>query len=316
MIARLAAIVPSLGAAPDLERGLERLRAELAGVEGDLIWVHQGSAPPPRMDGKRERLIRLAAPVGFARAVNEGVAGARAAELLLVVNDDLVVEPGWLAALVGAIDADPGLAAVQGVHASGGAPTLGDGWGIGWNRWLQAVQLGQGEPLLAAATADFEIFGASATGALYRRAALERVALADGAIFDPRLDSWYEDVDLAVRLRAAGFRARCVPAARARHAGSATGDLRPFARARRVTGNRWLVVSRLLGRAIVPAAPRLLARDLVDALRAATRGELARAAGVPAGWLWALGRLGAFAHFGPPALSREELERFRVGSSA
>ncbi len=49
-----------------------------------------------------------------------------------------------------------------------------------------------------------EIFGVSATAAVYRREALRAVA-SGGEVFDPRLGSYYEDVDLAGRLRAAGF---------------------------------------------------------------------------------------------------------------
>ena len=67
-----------------------------------------------------------------------------------------------------------------------------------------------------------EVFGVSATAALYR-ARGARGGRRRGQLFDPRLVSYYEDVDLAGRLRAAGYRALWVPEARARHAGSITG---------------------------------------------------------------------------------------------
>ena len=54
----------------------------------------------------------------------------------------------------------------------------------------------------------------SATAAIYRRSALADLGDA-GRPFDARLFAYYEDVDLACRLRAAGHRALRVPAARA-----------------------------------------------------------------------------------------------------
>lgn len=314
MSARLAAVVPSLGEPAGLARALGSLRAELATCGGELVWVHQGEREPPRLAPPRERLIRLPRPVGFARAVNAGLAATGAAELVAVVNDDLEPAPGWLAALVAALAAEPALAAVQGVHLAAGSPPLADGCGVAWNRWWQAVQIGRGAPPPDEEAAPFEVFGVSAAGALYRRAALEAVAGPRGAVFDERLESWYEDVDLAVRLRAAGWGALCVPAARALHAGSATGSRRPFHQARRVAGNRWLVVARLLGRGLPAALPRLAARDLADFARALARGEAVRAAAIPAGWLAAARRLSAFARLGPPLVARRELARLRLGS--
>jgi GT2 family glycosyltransferase len=313
-LSRIVAIVPSLGGRLPLADALPRLRSELAAAGADLVWVHQGAGAAPAIGGDRERLLRLPEPVGFARAIHAGLAAAGDHELTALVNDDLAPRPGWLAALVGELDAGAGTAAVQGVNLDAADPATADGCGIAWNRWWQAVQVGHGRPAPPAQEPPFEIFGVSATAALYRRAALARVELAPGRPFDERLGSWYEDVDLAVRLRAAGERARCVPAARALHAGSATGARRPFDRNRRLTANRWLVVARLLGRRFPVAAPRLALRDLVDLGRALARGRGVEAAAIAAGWGTALARVGGFARAGAPLVGGRELARFRVGS--
>jgi GT2 family glycosyltransferase len=311
----VVAIVPSLGVPRDAGRSLAALRRELAACGGHLVWVHQGGEVPPVIDRPGERLVRLAEPVGFARSIHAGIAVAAAAPLLALVNDDLEVEAGWLGALMATLAAAPQLGAVQGVNRLAADPRRLDGLGIGWNRWWQAIQLGHGEPW-DPGLADREVFGVSATGAVYRRAALDAVAGAPGRPFDERLGSWYEDVDLAVRLRAAGWQARCVAAARALHAGSATGARRPFDRARRVTANRWLVVARLTGRRFPLLLPRLLLRDGVDAARALAAGRAAEAFARPAGWVTALARLPGFARAGRPLLSEPEMARFRVGSPA
>jgi hypothetical protein len=312
-LSRIVAIVPSLGGRLPLDDALPGLRAELAAAGADLVWVHQGAASPPAIGGARERLLRLPEPVGFARAVHAGLAAAGEHELTALVNDDLVPRPGWLSLLVAELEAGGG-AAVQGVNLDAADPTSADGCGIAWNRWWQAVQIGHGRPAPPADRPPFEVFGVSATAAIYRRAALARVELAPGRPFDERLGSWYEDVDLAVRLRAAGVRSRCVPAARALHAGSATGARRPFDRTRRLTANRWLVVARLLGRRFPAAVPRLALRDLADLVRALARGRGLEAAAIAAGWASACARLGGFARAGAPLVEGPELARFRVGS--
>ncbi len=232
---------------------------------------------------------------------------------MATVNDDAVVEPGWLPALIAALEAYPGSAAAQGVNVQLAAPDIADiadGWGLAWNGWWQSVQLGHGKPVPDLTVSVQEIFGASATAAVYRREALRQVA-ADGEVFDSRLFTWYEDVDLAVRLRAAGWRALLVPEARVRHAGSVTGKTMSRERWRLLYGNRWLVAARLLGRAFWPRIPLLAARDLIDLVRAALRGDLELAAGILSGWGRALRLLPGFARLGAPAVPLGEIRRFR-----
>ncbi len=114
-------------------------------------------------------------------------------------------------------------------------------------------------------------YGVSATAAIYRRDALVEVSAAGDALrpFEERLDSYYEDVELADRLHAAGYGALVVPAARAEHAGALSSRSPQAARrrTRRVYANRLLVLARLLGRGFWLSLPVLLARDVVDALR-------------------------------------------------
>jgi GT2 family glycosyltransferase len=145
---------------------------------------------------------------------------------------------------------------------------------------------------------------------VYRRSALQQVAEGDHA-FDPRLFAWYEDVDLAGRLRAAGWRALLVPAARVRHAGSSTGRTLNRGRWRLLYGNRWLVAARLLGRSFWPRVPVLAVRDGIDLVRALGRGDGELAAGILLGWARALRLLPGFARFGPPAVPLGEIRRFR-----
>lgn len=312
----IVALVPSLGLSPLAGEALAALRRELAPVAGELIWIHQGQAgPPPELDGGRERLIHLAEPVGFARAANAGFAAAGRAASIALVNDDCVPEAGWLGELDRALDAHPAAAAAQGVNLQLDRPGLADGWGLDWNRWLEAVQIGHGEPALPPSATLLDVFGVSATAALYRRAALAAVALDGGRVFDERLESYYEDAELALRLRAAGYTALAVPAARVRHAGSATAARQPRARWAAIRGNRWAVVAGWLGSGLPGALPRLLGRDLIDLARALGRGRGTEAAGIVAGWTRAARLVPRFARRGPPRPPLARRVRLRVVSA-
>jgi len=327
---RTSAVVPTLGTSPHLGRCLAALRA--AGGAGlEIVVVAQGTAalaPAGRaaLDACRplaDVWVDSAANLGFTGGTNAGIAASRG-EWVATVNDDAVVEPGWLAALRDALAADPRAAAAQGTNLALADPATLDGLGLAWNRRWQAVQLGHGTPAADSRVLPggppAEVFGVSATAALYRRRALDEVALPQRgtaragsgsapAVFDPCLGSWYEDADLACRLRAAGWRALSVPAARALHAGSATGGRRRLHRFALLHGNRHLVAARLLGRAYLAALPRMAWRDLADLARAAGRGDPDAAAGIVAGGLRAARHLPAYLRLGPPAVPRSELRR-------
>lgn len=292
---RVAAVIPTLGKSPHLEACLRALRAEAEPIE--IILVDQGERPVELPPGLADQVLRPGRNLGFAAGTNLGIAAvsADAAPFVATVNDDAIVEPGWLAVLLAALDADPRLAAAQGANLRFDSPEILDGLGIAWNRSRQAVQIGAGERAPGAEEPARPIFGVSATAALYRRSALEAVRLGPDEYFDSNLGSYYEDVDLAARLAQAGFRALMLPTARARHAGSTTGGA---ARWRLVYGNRHLVLARTLGRGYWWRLPALLGRDLRDLVRAVVDGEKGRVAGILGGWGRAVRLLPRFARWG------------------
>jgi GT2 family glycosyltransferase len=354
----ITAVVPTVGRSPWLAACLRALRRQADAAALEILVVDQAPQPLALPPGLADRVLRPERNLGFAGGTNLGLAAARG-ELLATVNDDAVVGPGWLAALTAALRGDSRAAAAQGINIlasptgmetdrGGGGngddarpgdrlgqnePERIDGCGLGWNRWWQAIQIGHDEPLpvTTGAVAQAEIFGVSATAALFRRSALEQVALG-GQVFDPRLVSYYEDSELAGRLRAAGFSALLVPAARARHAGSASGRTAAAGRERwrLIYGNRYLAAARLLGRGLWPRLPLMLLRDLLDVagpaalLRALLRRDRrllpgdrgtgpgarrGRLSGMAAGWGRALRHLPAFARTGAPMPSPAEVAR-------
>jgi GT2 family glycosyltransferase len=298
-MARVAIVIPTVGASRWLVPCLLALRQQ-AGVETEILLVDQGPRPSVLPDGLVDRILRPDRNLGFAAGTNLGLE-ASDAPFVATVNDDVLVTDGWLSALVGVLLDREDVAAVQGTVTQLQDPQRLDSRGLKLNDWQQAVQIGFGEPVPPAAldVSPKPVFGVSAAAALYRRSALEQVALLQGKIFDEALGSYYEDVDLACRLRRAGFQALWVPSARAAHAGSVTGNARPFRRQRLLRRNRYLALARWLGSGFWPRLPRMMLRDLLDGGQALLRGRFVTAAGIAAGGVQALVRLPRFVHRGP-----------------
>jgi GT2 family glycosyltransferase len=202
--------------------GAERLGRALRSLQGqsrpaDVVVVDNGSA-----DGTAElvrgefpevTLLELGENLGFGPAINRGVA-RRPADPVILLNNDAECEPRFLEALLDA--AAEGAEMVAGVTTQEAAPGLIDSAGVVADATLMGFDHLHGEPVEAAARAA-DPLGPTGGAALYRRAAFE----AAGG-FDERIFLYYEDLDLALRLHAAGARCRLAPGARAVHAYSAS----------------------------------------------------------------------------------------------
>lgn len=299
-------VVPSIGLSRHLGACLESLRAS-SGVRLQLILVAQAWCPEPALAGPGE-IVPLSDAVGFARAANAGLSRGDG-EFVAVVNDDALVAPDWLASLVEALARDAGASSAQGTNLSLSHPDLADGCGLAWNRDWQAVQLGHGRSAPAGSEPISEIFGVSGTAAVYRRAALAALETRTARPFEERLFAYYEDVDLACRLRARGGRALWVPGARARHAGGASASGLRTHPARLVYANRVRVLARLLGRRLPGALPRIVLRDAFDLAGAVRRREWSLVRAITAGWWDAVRTLRDYAHTESSRVTLDEVRR-------
>ncbi len=244
------------------------------GVALSVVVVDNASAPAERETIAREhpaaRLIGFSRNLGFAGGANEGIARTRSAWVLLL-NNDAVLEPGYVARLAARLELDPRLAGAQGVVVGEDGRRV-DSAGFEWNGRGEAVPVLHGADAGAVPREPFEVPGVSATAALYRREALESVALG-ASVFDDAFFAYYEDVDLSLRLSRAGWRFVCDPSARARHEGSLTGRRTPFRRALWTARNRWRALFRNFEPALLARRmPALLAADLAHARTAAPGG--------------------------------------------
>ena len=144
------------------------------------------------------RIIRLNKNLGFARAANAGMR-ASDADYLVLLNDDTVVDPGWLEELVKCAREHPRAAMVGSkiyypdgntlqhaggmLYPNGGAYHLGDGEvDHGHHDTLRAVEYCTGAALLL------------------KRGLIDRVGY-----FYPRFKGYYDEADMAWKARKLGY---------------------------------------------------------------------------------------------------------------
>jgi GT2 family glycosyltransferase len=152
---------------------------------------------------------------GFAGGVARGLAVAEGRWVALV-NDDATVAANALVEMVAAGERSDRVGAVAGQVRFRSAPDRVNSAGISVDRLGIATERLAGAPIEAAGEAC-EVFGPSGCFALYRRAMLTEIGG-----FDERFFAYLEDVDVAWRARAAGWRCVYEPRAIAYHVGSAS----------------------------------------------------------------------------------------------
>ncbi len=199
-----------------------RNEPELAGLIA--AWPEDPRFELVVVDNGSERALptgayRLVAPgrnLGFAGGANAGAALARG-EILLFLNPDAHPEPGALDRLVEGFAALPG--------AAGLAPKLLGEEGSSQHRWqlrplpspgtllLQTLLIPAGKGPADEPVAGARIEQPAAAALALRRSAFERVGGLDAGFFP----AWFEDVDLAKRMRRVGMALHYWPTAVFRH---------------------------------------------------------------------------------------------------
>jgi GT2 family glycosyltransferase len=218
----IAAVVLTYDAPDGMLADCVRSLLHTADEQLHVIVVDNGRRARPVVDVDRVHLIEAPTNLGYAGGMNLGIRAAltAGADAVMVLNDDVVVEPGWLPPLLAELD-DPAVGAVQPLLLLAGEPPLRvNSRGVHLDRTGQGTDIGLGEPDRPDAhepPTDLELFTG---GAVLLRADFVR---ATGG-FDERFFLYYEDVDLARRGAELGWRYRLAPASRVVHRGSATAD--------------------------------------------------------------------------------------------
>jgi GT2 family glycosyltransferase len=271
----VAVIIPSWNSIDLLPGCLDSLRRQAVPLE--LMVVDNGSIDGSVAYLRREGIPHVTLPrnEGFAVAMNLGVARTTA-PTILALNVDTLLEPGAVTTLAAALDADADLGGVQplilqleGERRDVDVARLYSA-GMALTRDGRAFEVGMGEARTPVLSTQGDIFGVCGAACLLRRELFTELGGYDRDFF-----SFYEDVDLNVRARIAGWRFGRVPEAVIWHVGNAswmTGAPRPGAwNARLVARNRIVTQVRFMP---LSALPRILAVEAMALARAASQGRL------------------------------------------
>lgn len=210
---RVSIVIPSWNTFIHLPGCLEALETQTF-RDFETVVVDNGS-DDGSLDYLRSRtdlrLVELGENRGFSAAVNAGVESS-SGEFVVLLNNDTAAEPGWLAALVAAMDASPEYAWGSSKLVRFDEPELLDSAGHAYSLWVGAAHnVGEGEPE-DRYPEPTRVFGATAAASIYRRS-----LFSDVGPFDDEFFLIHEDTDFDLRCNAAGHRCLFIPGAVIRH---------------------------------------------------------------------------------------------------
>jgi N-acetylglucosaminyl-diphospho-decaprenol L-rhamnosyltransferase len=243
------------------------------------------TAEQVRREWPAVRLIRSADRLSFAAACNRG-ALAGEGDVVVLLNNDVYCRPDWLERLVAPLEAEPRTGSVACLLVQPDESVI-DSVGLCADRTLAGFPRLTGQPVARADDARPRLAGPAGAAAAYRRTAWDQVGGLDEAIF-----AYAEDLDLALRLRSAGWNAAAVREAVGMHLGSATHGHRTAWQRRHAGFARGYLLHRyrvLRSR----QAPRALAVEAAVVLGDTVLSrDLAALSGRVAGWRSASGLAG------------------------
>lgn len=226
----VSVLIPTRDRAELLAPCVEGLRRRTAYAPLEILVLDNGSERPETFalfdswrDDPRLRVLRMPGPFNYARLNNLGAEAARGEILLLLNNDTEVTEPGWLSEMVSlAVRPEVGAVGARLLYPDGtlqhGGMVLGVGWpeGVAGHVYLGAPRDHLGDRAMLGAARG--VSAVTAACLAVRREAYRAV----GGMDEAELAVACNDIDLCLRLRAAGLRNLWTPFATLIHKESAS----------------------------------------------------------------------------------------------
>jgi GT2 family glycosyltransferase len=174
-----------------------------------------GTAEKVRTSFPAVRVVETGRNLGFAVACNRGV-DAGTSDVVVLLNNDVDARPDFLEHLIAPLAADDRVGSVSAVLLRPDETHI-DSVGLTADVTLAGFGRLEGRPSAEAASTRPVLTGPCGGAGAYRRTAWEDQGGLDESVF-----SYLEDLDLALRLRAAGWKAAVAAGAVGVHLGSAT----------------------------------------------------------------------------------------------
>jgi GT2 family glycosyltransferase len=212
----VSAIIPTWNRADLLKSILTNLRSQ-SRVPDQIIVIDNGSNDESQIVAREFDVDLVVFPEnrGFAVAVNEGIHHA-IGDWILIVNNDVVLEPEWLQRLIASAEREHALFAVGKLLRPFKASELDGSWDL-VSRAAYAWRCGYGKRDGAVWSTPRRISFAPMTAAVFRRDVFQQIGT-----LETRFESYYEDVDFGVRCALAGLEGIYEPAAVALHMSKTT----------------------------------------------------------------------------------------------
>lgn len=237
---RVAVVIPTWRRGDLLANCLQSLaRQSVPGLETIVVSNGAGEEAVLAAQSTGSTLINMASNHGFAAAVNAGIAAAGRSASVLVLNDDVELDPNWLERTLGFLEQHPEISYCCGkIYQSDGLhlDNAGDALSLGGSAW----RLGFGRKNPEVFDHPRPVWAVSGTATLFRREVFDRVGPFDETFF-----AYLEDMDWSLRAARAGFRGFYLPEATCRHRGGASlGGPDSAAVLRLLTQNQLLLLAK------------------------------------------------------------------------
>jgi GT2 family glycosyltransferase len=237
----MSAVIVAWNAGPSLAGCVDSLRESAREADARIEFVLVDNASYDSAVEKLELdrgdvVVRNQVNAGYGVAAAQGIARSTAPWILLV-NPDLVVEPAFVRAMLDAADrAADDVATLVPELRFATRPDIVNCRGLTVDEIGVPAEIDAGSQTGATSAPSLPLVGGSSGCCLLRSDHIRSLGGPEPAFF-----AYLEDVDLALRLRRAGFGALFVPGASALHEGSATTGARSPLKAFLVARNRRLL---------------------------------------------------------------------------
>nr|WP_269456277.1 glycosyltransferase [Rhizobium quercicola] len=223
-------MIPTRDSVDILRNGVASLLHETDYPDVDILIIDNDSTQPETLAyfdeiaaGGQVGIVTVPGPFNFAHLNNQAAAVARGTVLGLVNNDILAIEPSWLKAMVAeAVRPEIGAVGAKLVYPSGHVQHAGMACGVGYvTAHPQKFKAGDDRGSMDSLIATHRVSTVTAACLVVERRKYDDV----GGMDEAALQVAFNDVDLCLKLDAAGYRNLMVPAARLVHLESATRGL-------------------------------------------------------------------------------------------